>query len=66
MPEQISIFTCNPWESWIAQLVEENERDRKIYELEQDRQWEIDNGLWDEETNIDYVPVELLLELHST
>lgn len=56
-------FTCDPWESWVQQMVAENERDRRIYELEQDIQWEIDNGLHDEEGVVEFVEVELLPEV---
>ncbi len=61
----VHVFCCDPWESYITELVRENEAERRIYELERDIQWEIENGYHDERTNIHYVPVELLPELQS-
>ncbi len=55
--------SCNPWESYLQELIASNERDRLIYDLERDVQWEIDNGLHDTETTVEYIPVELLPEV---
>ncbi len=59
----ICVFHCDPWESWLQQMIAENERDWRIMQLERDVQWEIDNGIRDEETDIEYTPVELLAEV---
>lgn len=56
-------FWCNPWDSFMARIEAECERERRIWDLERDVQWEIKNGLRDEQTDIEYTPVELLPEV---
>ena len=58
----ITIHLCNPWDSYVAQLEAENERDRRIYELEEDqaRELELDP---DEMISVELVEVELLPEV---
>lgn len=58
-----TFMLCNPWESYIQQIIEQNEREYRIHQLENDLQWEEDNGLHDYETDVEEVPVELLPEV---
>ncbi len=54
------VFCCHPMESWIQEQIESCRRERRAEEFELDVQWGIDNGLHDEEMDIQHVPVELL------
>ena len=48
---------------WMAKMIVQNELDRIAWDLEQDTQWEIDNGFHDEAADIESVPIELLPEI---
>lgn len=60
-PEPFTIFICSPWESYIAQLVEENEAEMRQQELELDleREEELAGPL---EVPVQLVPIDAIFD----
>ncbi len=59
----LTVLHCNPWEGFMREIATRSELECRQHELEQDLQWEVDNGLRNEETDVEAVDVDLLPEI---